>query len=112
MKILRHQAGLVPLYRQIEVPRGAGHRRWRIGPLHRFPVDCRMDVEVVARQQVQRGVVRQGKAKRLCIVGIAMNRGQLVGCGRLRRDARDRCRSHAPYHTSPGQQSQQKQRRG
>ena len=45
---------------------------------------------LIARQQVQRGVVRQGKAKRLRVVGIAMNRCQLGVHARLRRDARDR----------------------
>ena len=94
MEILRNRASFVPLDRQVEIPRGAGHRRWRVGPFRRFSVDRRVDVQMIAGQHVQRGVVRQVKAERLRVVGIAMNGCEFVGHRRLRLDARDRSRSH------------------
>src|SRR5689334_6678928 len=46
-----------------------------------------MDIEMVAGQHVQRGIVRQSKAERLGVVGIAMNCRELVRRRRLRLDA-------------------------
>ena len=40
-----------------------------------------MDAQVIAGQYVQRGVVRQGKAKPLRIVSILMNSREFVGTG-------------------------------
>ena len=94
MKILRHHAGFVPLDRQVEVTYGTGHRRGGVGPSHRFPVDRRVGIQKIAGQHVQRGIVGQGKAKRLRVVGIVMNSRELVGYRRFRLDARNRFHTH------------------
>lgn len=49
-----------------------------------------MDVEMIAGQQVQRGLVRQRKTKRLRVVRVAMNRGELVWRRSLGLDTCDR----------------------
>ena len=56
-----------------------------------------MHVEMIAGKHVQRGVVRQGKAQRLGVVGVLMHRRQLVGGGHFRLDAGDRIHSGYLY---------------
>ena len=100
MEILRDPASFVPLDRQVEVPCGAGYRGRRVGPFRWFPVYRGVDEQMIAGQHVQGGVVRQGKAKRLRIMGVVMNSREFIRYGRLRLDASDRIRTHGPFHTS------------
>ena len=95
MEVPRNCAGFVPLDRQVEVPRGAGHRRRGVRTFHRLPVDRGEDVKMIAGQHIQCSVVGQGKAERLRVVSVLSDGRELVGGRLFGLDARDGFRSHA-----------------
>ena len=77
----------IPLHGEIEISRRASDGRRRIRPLDRFVVDRGVHVEMIAGKHVQRGILGQREAKRLCVMRILVHRRQLIGRGHLRLDA-------------------------